>query len=74
MTATMTAVAAVDEIELVITKTGARTVLVDRAEYEAAKTDGSLPWFLDVHVSNVDSDVTVTEPDGTAYNPYWMGP
>jgi hypothetical protein len=68
----VTSVAQVDEIELVLKTSGTSTVKVNRAEYEAAKADGSLPWFLDVHLSNVELDSTVTEPDGSTYNPYWM--
>lgn len=67
-----TAVAAVDTIRLVIEQSAARTIDVDRAAYEAAKADGSLPWFLDPYISVMEDDVLVTEPDGTEYNPYWM--
>lgn len=65
------AVAAVDEIELTLKTAGTRTVKVPRDGYEAAKKDKSLPWFLDTWISNIEQDYTVTEPDGTCYNPYW---
>lgn len=68
----MTAVAAVDEITVTLTKTGTKTATYSRAEWEKAKKDGILPWLIDPAVSNIEDDITVTEPDGTTFNPYWM--
>lgn len=68
----VTAVAQVDEIELAVVQSGTRVVSVPKLEYEQAKKDGSLPWFLDPYINGIETDFTVTEPDGTAYNPYWL--
>lgn len=67
-----TAVAVVDTIQLTFRRSAYRTVKVTRDDYLKAKEDGSLPWFLDPYLSDMDDDIIVVEPDGTMYNPYWM--
>lgn len=45
--------------------------IFNRAEFEAAKTDGELTDFLDVYVSDMDGDSYVVEADGTVTKPVW---
>jgi len=59
-----------DTITLTIEQTGRTDIVVDRAEYEAAKASGELDQFLDVYVSDMECDTTVVEPDGTEIDPY----
>jgi hypothetical protein len=59
-----------DMITLRLVEHGERTIEVDRAEYEAAKTASELDYFLDVWASDIDSDTTVVEPDGTELKPW----
>jgi uncharacterized protein YdbL (DUF1318 family) len=60
-----------EQITLKLESVDRRTVTVNRAEYEQAKAAGTVGDFLDVHMSNLDNEAsTVTEPDGTTYDPY----
>jgi hypothetical protein len=59
-----------ETITLKIESYGETTVTVNRAEYEQAKADGRLDHLLDTYVSDMEHDVTVTEPDGTEFDPY----
>lgn len=60
-----------DTITLKLESVGRRTVTVDRAEYEQAKADGTVDRLLDVYLSNLNNEASsVTEPDGTTYDPY----
>lgn len=44
---------------------GETTVTVDRDEYEVAKKDGTVDLMLDTYISDVGTETTVVEPDGT---------
>jgi hypothetical protein len=59
-----------EQITLMIEQTGTMEITVDKAEYEAAKAARELDHFLDTYVSDMDTDVEVTEPDGTCFDPY----
>ncbi len=60
-----------EQITLKLESVDRRTVTVNRAKYEQAKADGTVDDFLDVYMSNLDNEAsTVTEPDGTTYDPY----
>jgi len=60
-----------EQITLKLESIARRTVAVDRAEYEQAKANGEVGDFLDVYLSSLDNEATtVTEPDGTTYDPY----
>ncbi len=60
-----------DTIKLTVERFGGTEFEVDRAEYEAAKADGTLYMLLDPYL-NFDYETTVTEPDGTEYDPYML--
>lgn len=49
---------------------GKTTITVSRAEYEQAKADNKVDHLLDTWLSDMDETTTVTEPDGTTYDPY----
>jgi hypothetical protein len=57
-------------ITLKIEQYGETTVHVDRAEYEQAKADGTVDQLLDMHLSDMEHDTTITEPDGTSFDPF----
>lgn len=57
-------------ILLTIVVSGEETIVVDREDYEAAKAAGELDHFLDAYISDVDTEATVIEPDGTELDPY----
>jgi uncharacterized protein YdbL (DUF1318 family) len=60
-----------DTITLRLESVSRRTVTVDRADYEQAKADGEVGEFLGVYMSSLDNELSsVTEPDGTTYEPY----
>lgn len=59
-----------DTITLKATTIGTTTITISRAEYEQAKADDKVDHLLDAHLSDMDEETTVTEPDGTSYDPY----
>ncbi|GAA0719354.1 hypothetical protein Drose_05680 [Dactylosporangium roseum] len=60
-----------DTITLTIEQHGTTTVTVNRAEYEQAKADGTVDHLLDHAISDMDCDVTITEPGGqVGFDPY----
>ena len=60
-----------DETITLIGRTyGKTTITVDRAEYEQAKADDTVDHLLDAYLSDMDETTTVTEPDGTTYDPH----
>lgn len=60
-----------DDTITLIGRTYGRTVIkVSRAAYEQAKADDKVDHLLDTWLSDMDEETTVTEPDGTTYNPY----
>lgn len=59
-----------DTITLVGRTYGRVTITVSRAEYEQAKADDTVDHLLDTRLSDMDEQTTVTEPDGTTYDPY----
>jgi hypothetical protein len=56
-------------ITLELQTIGRATATVDRARYEQSKADGTLDHLLDRYLSNMDETTTVTEPDGTTFDP-----
>lgn len=58
-------------IKLTVERTGGTEFEIDRAEYEQAKADGTLYMLLDPYLS-FDYETTVTEPDGTEFDPYTL--
>lgn len=56
-----------DTITIIIEKCGETTVTLNRAEYEAAKAAGQLALLLDPEVSDIDCQVTITEPVDHGY-------
>lgn len=61
-------------ITLRLVAEGEMTVTVDRAEYQAAKAAGEADHYLDAYASDIDTRVTVIEPDGTEYDLASGGP
>ncbi len=59
-----------NKITLTIKQYGEMTIEVDRAEYESALAEGLVDHLLDHEISDMDTDTTITEPDGTTYDPY----
>lgn len=59
-----------DTITLKGVTVGRCTITVSRAEYEQAKADDRVDHLLDTYLSDMDEETTVTEPDGTTYDPY----
>jgi hypothetical protein len=59
-----------ETIILTAERTSSAEITVNRAEYEQAKADGTVDHLLDVYLSDMDGETTITEPDGTIYNPY----
>jgi len=59
-----------DKITLYGETIARRKFTVSRAEYEQAKADDMVDHLLDVYLSNMSEETTVTEPDGTTYDPY----
>lgn len=59
-----------DTITLIGRSYGKTVIKVSRAEYEQAKTDDKVDHLLDTWLSDMDETTTVTEPDGTTYDPY----
>lgn len=59
-----------DTITLIGRTYGKTTIRVSRAEYEQAKADDMVDHLLDTWLSDMDETTTVTEPDGTTYDPY----
>jgi hypothetical protein len=59
-----------DTITLIGRTYGKTTITVSRAEYEQAKADDKVDHLLDTWLSDMDDSTTVTEPDGTTYDPY----
>lgn len=59
-----------DTITLIGRSYGEVTIEVSRTEYEQAKRDDVVDHLLDTWLSDMDETTTVTEPDGTTYNPY----
>lgn len=59
-----------DTITLTAETISTTTITVNRAEYEQAKADDRVDHLLDVWLSDMDSETSVTEPDGTTYDPY----
>ncbi|MFI5895653.1 hypothetical protein ACIA5D_36715 [Actinoplanes sp. NPDC051513] len=47
-----------------------RKFTVSRTEYEQAKADDMVDHLLDAYLSDMSETTTVTEPDGTTYDPY----
>lgn len=54
-----------DKIKLTIFSEGQDEIEVDREEYESAKAAGELAEYLDVYTSDIETDESVLEPDGT---------
>jgi len=52
-------------IELTLRGEGYTIVRVDKNEYESAKQDGELDSLLDCHLSDMDIEKWVVEPDGS---------
>ncbi len=59
-----------DTITLIGRTYGEVKITVSRAEYEQAKADDAVDHLLDTRLSDMDESTTVTEPDGTTYDPY----
>jgi hypothetical protein len=60
-----------DETITLIGRTYGRVeIKVSRAEYEQAKAEDMVDHLLDVCLSDMDETTTVTEPDGTTFDPY----
>lgn len=59
-----------DTITIRIEKSGETSVELDREEYEQAKADGEIDHLLDVYASDIETEITVTEPDGTTIHPF----
>jgi hypothetical protein len=59
-----------DTITLKAVEHGESWIVVDRAEYEAAKRTQTVDLLLDAHLSDIDSSTVVYEPDGTKVDPY----
>lgn len=59
-----------EKIKLWLSVEGTEEIEVDRAEYEAAKAAGELDQWIDVYISDVETDGRIIEPDGTVVNPY----
>lgn len=59
-----------DTITLIGRTYGKTTITVSRTEYERAKAEDRVDHLLDAHLSDMDETTTVTEPDGTTYDPY----
>jgi hypothetical protein len=59
-----------DTITLIGRTYGRTTIKVSRTEYEQAKRDNTVDHLLDTYLSDMDKETTVTEPDGTTYDPY----
>jgi hypothetical protein len=59
-----------ETITLEAERTSSTTITVNRAEYEQAKTEGRVDHLLDVYLSEMEGETTITEPDGTIYDPY----
>jgi hypothetical protein len=58
------------KITIVLEESGITEAEVDADEYAEAKAAGSLDAMLDCWASDIDSDITVTEPDGTTFDLY----
>nr|WP_221374533.1 hypothetical protein [Actinoplanes polyasparticus] len=58
-----------ETITLEAERTSRTTITVNRAEYEQAKADNRVDHLLDVYLSDMDGETTITEPDGTIYDP-----
>jgi hypothetical protein len=63
-------VSAEETITLIGRTYGEVTIKVSRDEYEQAKADDKVDHLLDTWLSDMDETTTVTEPDGTTYDPY----
>jgi hypothetical protein len=59
-----------DTITLQAERSSSTTITVNRAEYEQAKAENRVDHLLDVYLSDMDDETTITEPDGTIYDPY----
>lgn len=59
-----------ETITLKAERTSETTIVVARTEYEQAKAAGTVDRLLDVYLSDMGSETTITEPDGTTYDPY----
>lgn len=57
-------------IRLTLVQSGQTTVEVDAAVYADAKANGELDRLLDTAISDMETDTTVIEPDGTRINPH----
>lgn len=53
-----------------LVKHGETAVEVDTSLYAAAKAAGNLDHLLDSAISDMETDTTVVEPDGTEISPY----
>lgn len=51
-------------------KEGETEFEVDEQEYRDAKANGTLDHLLDAHLSDIDTETTLIEPDGTEVSPY----
>ncbi len=58
-----------DTITLIGRSYGKVVITVSRAEYEQAKAEDRVDHLLDAYLSDMDETTTVTEPDGTTYEP-----
>lgn len=59
-----------ETITLEAERTSSTTITINRAEYEQAKAENRVDHLLDVYLSDMESETTITEPDGTIYDPY----
>ena len=59
-----------ERITITLIEYGTSTVTVDREEYEAAKAADRLDHLLDADASDVETETTVVEPDGTRFALY----
>ena len=57
-------------VTLRLVQYGETEIQVDAGLYAAAKADGKVDHLLDTWISDVETDTTVIEPDGTETNPY----